>query len=416
MATVAIISGKGGSGKTSVALALAQIVAILDRRVLLIDFDTNTHGASYFFDSKDQGLEEWLLALLKFNELAAHSENLPPKLNLPPVFEKCIRPTNTEPPFDFLPSKTNFEKKDWDIDYVAKHVNDVYSRLSKLIAAPEQYDYVFFDCQAGVNELTAYALKLSTHAVIVTELDSISTKALKNIEFQFNHILPTKTKAVINKLFLKERASYDQLTTVLRGLDFLPPIPFDMDIRDAFARNEIPLRQGEASSFFSAMLRIVRELFPDLVTDAVAMTEKLKRIEFENYEVELAKIEKEKEEIEAEKAGLLDDINRLRYKSEQVRRLAIPVGILGLSSVPLIISMTDFNTLSLRTLSFWVAGGGVFLAYLWFGWDFFFTRRRRNIEEQEQRISEIDQNVKKMNDLKEKYTTLYLTERRKLSL
>ena len=45
---VAIISGKGGAGKTSVALSLAKYLALLGKRVLVIDADSATHGATYF--------------------------------------------------------------------------------------------------------------------------------------------------------------------------------------------------------------------------------------------------------------------------------------------------------------------------------------------------------------------------------
>lgn len=45
---LAVISGKGGSGKTSVSLALAQMLSKLGLISLLIDCDMSTHGATFF--------------------------------------------------------------------------------------------------------------------------------------------------------------------------------------------------------------------------------------------------------------------------------------------------------------------------------------------------------------------------------
>lgn len=417
MYVVSIISGKGGCGKTSVALALAQIISILKRRTLLVDLDTATHGASYFFDSVSPGLEEWILASArkksKVDELSSptgHTGEID--------FLKCIRSTNTNPPFSFIPSKTQFKPTRWDEDYVSRHSRRIDSELRKLIKSDE-YDYLIFDCQAGVNELTAKALKLSTHAVIVTEVDSVSTKALKNIQQQFKHVLPSKTKALINKLFLKERTSYDQLTSVLRGLDFLPPIPFDMDIRDAFARNEIPLRQGKPSAFFSAMLRVIRELFRDLVEDAHKMTDSLRRSEFGSYEEELAEIEEKLEKWNNEKTDLIAEIQYKKERAERTRRLLLPMVILFVSIVPILFS-TFYETydklLTTRWLTYIIAGIGASIAYGMLFWDIFYRKRKSLHKKQDERLAQIKEELKELKEEKDKYMGLYLTERREYLL
>jgi len=417
MYVVSIISGKGGCGKTSVALALAQIISILKRKTLLVDLDTATHGASYFFDSVSPGLEEWILAPArkksKVDELSSptgHTGEID--------FLKCIRSTNTEPPFSFIPSKTKFEPTKWDVDHVTRDSIKLRLHLRKLIDSGE-YEYIIFDCQAGVNKITARALQLSTHAVIVTEVDSISTKALKNIQQQFEYVLPSKTKALINKLFLKERTSYDQLTSVLRGLDFLPPIPFDMDIRDAFARNEIPLRQGRPSAFFSAMLRVVRELFRDLIEDAHKMTDSLRRSEFRSYEEELAEIEERVEKWNNEKTNLIAEIQYKKERVERIRRLLLPMIILFVSILPILISnlyIIDDKWLIKRWIPYMIAGIGVSIAYGMIFWDVFYRKRKSLQKQQEERLAQIEEALKELKEKKDKYMGLYLTEQREFLL
>ena len=46
---LSFLSGKGGSGKTTAALAISKILADVGFRILLVDFDFATSGASYFF-------------------------------------------------------------------------------------------------------------------------------------------------------------------------------------------------------------------------------------------------------------------------------------------------------------------------------------------------------------------------------
>jgi len=41
---ISIISGKGGIGKTALALSLAKLLSNLKKRVLLMDVDLATHG------------------------------------------------------------------------------------------------------------------------------------------------------------------------------------------------------------------------------------------------------------------------------------------------------------------------------------------------------------------------------------
>ena len=49
--SIALMSGKGGSGKTSLALTIASILSECDIKVLMIDCDMATNGATYFFET-----------------------------------------------------------------------------------------------------------------------------------------------------------------------------------------------------------------------------------------------------------------------------------------------------------------------------------------------------------------------------
>jgi len=409
MTIISLISGKGGSGKTSVALSFAQVLAILQYKVLLIDLDTATHGASYFFEAKRLGLEEWVLQIQNSSQPVLLPRDTENRLSL--GIESTISPVPTNPPFDFIASKTQFETSEWDVDHVAAHAELLATGLKSLLST-SRFDFVIFDCQAGVNVVTAKALELSDHAVIVTEADSVSTRALRTLQNQFSHLLPRNTKALINKLFLQEKATYDQLISILRNLEFLPPIPFDMDVRDAFARNVIPLQVNKPTSYFSSILRVLKELLPALAAVIEQKTAELESVEFASYEKQLAKLEMEKAQLSREREDTIREIEHERERGERFRRTLFPAALLTASLLPLFI----YKFIKIRELptTVWVAAIGTTISYFWFFTEFMTRRSKRVTFDREQRIKEITELVKELDEKIEKYSTLYLTERRKM--
>lgn len=67
---IAFLSGKGGSGKTTLALSMADLLCRCGVQTLLVDCDLSTNGATYFFESQ---LGDWrnreLFRPFSFNDL-----------------------------------------------------------------------------------------------------------------------------------------------------------------------------------------------------------------------------------------------------------------------------------------------------------------------------------------------------------
>ena len=49
---LALLSGKGGSGKTTLALSMSSMLSKCGIRVLLVDCDLSTNGATYFYEDR----------------------------------------------------------------------------------------------------------------------------------------------------------------------------------------------------------------------------------------------------------------------------------------------------------------------------------------------------------------------------
>ena len=91
---IAFLSGKGGSGKTTLALSTANLLCKCGVQTLLVDCDLSTNGATYFYESQmTTHNKAGQPNLLSFDSL----------LNLDGVID-ALFPLMIEPGLDFVPS------------------------------------------------------------------------------------------------------------------------------------------------------------------------------------------------------------------------------------------------------------------------------------------------------------------------
>ncbi len=143
---IAITGGKGGVGKTSVALKTAQELARAGHNTLLIDCDSNLSNTAIKLGLPlDNKFEKLLSAELSFDECvikAGHFHLLPACNGSIEIFE----------------SKLHFDEI--IIDIMAAHENE--------------YDYILLDCPAGVNRDTLTLSAYCDHRFVVVTPDKSS--------------------------------------------------------------------------------------------------------------------------------------------------------------------------------------------------------------------------------------------------
>lgn len=146
---ISIASGKGGVGKTCIALNLATALAAHDKRVLLVDCDLGLANVDIML-------------------------GLNPQKNLKDViFEDAdIREVivKTGVGFDFAPASSGMKE-------MATLLNDHFEKLKEAIAqVSEGYDYVFLDIGAGISDtVIRFNLFAERNIVVVTkDLTSIA--------------------------------------------------------------------------------------------------------------------------------------------------------------------------------------------------------------------------------------------------
>src|SRR5688572_12115014 len=88
--TLAVVSGKGGSGKTLVATAIAHGLALCEKKVLLVDTDTGTGGLSYYlgfsaYKQTREGLTEFIVEKSGIPNIASARSDL---ISSDPAFQQ----------------------------------------------------------------------------------------------------------------------------------------------------------------------------------------------------------------------------------------------------------------------------------------------------------------------------------------
>jgi cellulose biosynthesis protein BcsQ len=281
--TLNILSGKGGSGKTVIALSISKIMSELGYKVLLVDCDIATHGATYFYENEIDNSNNSKVSLHSILERYGFFDPITIRNEITKVTDH----------FDFIPSTSNISRTDYGNF-------DVFKSFHKSIQ--DYYDIIIFDNQAGFSELSKICVQLADKNLIVLEADTISSSSVRVLYLQIGESLSNKnTWQIFNKLAEEERNIYNK---IIGGTFFpnLPPIPFDWNVRASFALGQIPSIEGKSSAFGIGILRIIKIIFKQF-------TEKITEFEnttvgnwFESISKNLKNLEVEKELISKELA------------------------------------------------------------------------------------------------------------------
>lgn len=142
---IAIANQKGGVGKTTTAVNLAAALAILEKKILLIDADPQANATSAVgIDVKKQKIGTY--------QLLEHTATA----------DEVILPTDTEN-LDLIPS--HIDLVGTEIELVDKK-NREFMLKKALENAHKKYDYVIIDCAPSLGLITLNALT-AAHSLII---------------------------------------------------------------------------------------------------------------------------------------------------------------------------------------------------------------------------------------------------------
>ena len=251
--SIAFLSGKGGSGKTTLALSIASLLSRCNIKVLLIDCDLSTNGATYFYEGK---LSQRKREITSFYDI---------------LFENVlkIKAVEIEQYYFFVPSITQITKKNTrTYSYRQDNKFSAYNELCN------NYDVILFDCQAGYTDILKLILPISDINLVVMEADAISSASMRSLYLKIGDIInDRKIYQVFNKASQEE---YEIYSKVYGGTVFtnVETIKFDWKIRKAFSTAQIPDMENTSALYGKQIYDLCIFLFSD-----EALKSKLKKFE-----------------------------------------------------------------------------------------------------------------------------------------
>lgn len=304
---MALLSGKGGSGKTTLALSMSSMLSKCGIRVLLVDCDLSTNGATYFYEDR----------------LPEHNRNTISFYNIIFGIGDQEGAINIDKNMDFIPSITQITKQ--NTETYSYRENDEKILKNMKANYDEKYDIIIFDCQAGYTDSLKLILPIVDINLVVMEADAISSSAIRSLYLKIGDFLnDRKVYQIFNKATDEEYQIYSKISggTVFTNIE---TVKFDWKIRKAFSVAEIPDMEITSANYGIQIYNICKILFKEESIQS--------RLNKYQVVIEINKNLEEEKLLENKISKLKEETNKsYKKKSRLVLTLGITTSVIALCS------------------------------------------------------------------------------------
>jgi len=283
---IAVGGGKGGTGKTVLAVNLAYGLAEKGRRVLLVDLDVDNPCTYTFLDIKLRMIKEVYTYKPKILEekctlcgecvkyCPVHALVLIPERKLlffPTLCESCLNCMVVCPEKAILEDKTVIgwikQGSMGSIDLIVGEIKPGERKTDEVISETlnyalenaDSYDLLILDVPPGTGRGVYEALKHADLVIAVTEPTRLGLNDLRKF-YKLLNVVKKESVVVINKYGLK-KGVYGELEALIEKLKVrVFEIPYDKHLVEAYISGKIVLEVFPESPSAKAIKEIVDEL------------------------------------------------------------------------------------------------------------------------------------------------------------
>ena len=227
---VTFISGKGGSGKSTVLVGIANELAFSGKKVLVVDTDTGLNCLDVITGVGEGVVYNWGDI---FNDICKVEDAIYPSLFVENLF--------------IMPAPKDYKK----------HYNThILADLIRLISS--NFDFIFIDAPAGLGKGFELALEPSNEAVLVSNNDTFSLKSgSKAAQIAAEKGKPT---TLIINAFRSFAVKSGFLPTVDEAMDItelglLGIVPFEANLNFNASQGKPFIRETKAGQSFSRIAK-----------------------------------------------------------------------------------------------------------------------------------------------------------------
>lgn len=424
---ISFISGKGGVGKTSLTASVGKLLSLMNYKVLVVDSDLITHGMTFLlgFDGKKNGILEICKNYIDFIQSTKDEKETEVSARnfVDNASENII--CEIERNFHFLQSTSLPSEKYSEFIFTeGEDIALVVELILEKFIKSRKYDFILIDTQAGSVKTTETMASLSTKVVTVMEPDPVATYATENVYGELRDVLPPDSFYLINKFTVEQASAYEAIERFLKILNHLPPVPFDFDVRRSFMVRTIPVNEKDPSSFMFGIIRMLRDLLPEISEKLTNFEKKLEEISILPIKEKMDNIEQEIDEIATVEVDIKNELSLLNNKGRNpllalrpALGLAVIVSVLASVGFYISILLGDSEYASLLIqLIFGVAVGAIALLITFSVWRKTSKSNFDEISSLEKQLAILREQQNRLRGEYNSFQNLYVTRSKELTL
>ena len=232
---IAVLSGKGGTGKTSVCAAVATALALDGKRVLCVDCDVGLRNLDISLAMSDCGA-------LSFLDVCGGDYSLSMAAQHPLI-----------PELYFLTAPTNCQA-----DEIDPEVFEEFARRAR-----QEFDFVFLDAPAGVDAGFRLAAQSADRCILVTGPSPAAIRDAERTGQLLELMGKTNVRLIVNRISRKITSAMDLTVDDVMdcsGLPLLGVVPEDMNVTLAATFGKPLLKYKPRSAASRAFRRIANRI------------------------------------------------------------------------------------------------------------------------------------------------------------